>query len=95
MGFSELPVEFTAAIVPEPGTAALVLAALAGLVAVGRGRRDRRLGDAIPGSNRVGVLPQTTPRSHRKRTTVDRAEALRKECAASRWSASGSSCSPI
>src|SRR5208283_5286254 len=40
MGFSELPIGFTAAIVPEPGTAALLLAALVGLVAVGRSRRD-------------------------------------------------------
>jgi hypothetical protein len=48
MGFSELPVDFTAAIVPEPGTAALVLAALVALVAFGRGRRDHRPCDAIP-----------------------------------------------
>lgn len=48
MGFSELPVEFTAMIVPEPGTAALVLTALAGLAAVGRCRREHRPGDAIP-----------------------------------------------
>ena len=37
-GYSELPIVFTAVIVPEPGTAALVFVALAGLAAAGRRR---------------------------------------------------------
>jgi hypothetical protein len=36
MGFSELPIQFTAAIVPEPCTLALVATALVGLAAAGR-----------------------------------------------------------
>lgn len=45
-GYSELPIVFTAVVVPEPGTAALVLVALAGLTAVGR-RWRYRSGNAI------------------------------------------------
>jgi hypothetical protein len=39
MGFSEVPIEFTAAIVPEPSTVGLVVTPLAGLVLVGWSRR--------------------------------------------------------
>jgi hypothetical protein len=39
MGFNELPIQFTAAIVPEPCTLALVATALVGLAAAGRKRR--------------------------------------------------------
>jgi hypothetical protein len=42
MGFSELPIRFAAAIVSEPGTSALVISALAGLIAVGWRRRAYR-----------------------------------------------------
>jgi hypothetical protein len=42
MGFSELPIQFAAAIVPEPSTSALVVTALAGLISVGWRRRASR-----------------------------------------------------
>jgi hypothetical protein len=42
MGFSELPIEFAAAIVPEPGTSALVVTALVCLISVVCSRRYYR-----------------------------------------------------
>jgi hypothetical protein len=39
MGFSELPIQFTVTIVPEPGTLTLVATALVGIAAAGRRRR--------------------------------------------------------
>ena len=42
MGFSELPIQFAAVIVPEPSMSALVVTALAGLISVGWRRRACR-----------------------------------------------------
>jgi hypothetical protein len=64
MGFSELPIQFAAAIVPEPGTAALVVTALVGLISACWGRRPQAAARLNPHPARSAkFLPQKSPSS--------------------------------